>query len=188
MLTQIFLISREAKLFGIRCCLRNLQSNTRRLSWNRPKSTFVRCSNNLEQHLALKLKLNGCRSWTQRWNAFNPFLYHPKDQFLYHPKDLWNWSWLFWDKKVKLTKHWLAAFNCFMFKDTLKWYIFISFQLSYVYYWLLLSRRMSQHRDCEENYWEDSGEDVAPNFCHKRYWVNLKMVATGNWQQNTKIP
>ena len=47
---------------------------------------------------------------------------------------------------------------------------------------------MSQHRDCEEKYWEDSGEDVAPNFCHKRYWVNLKMVgnqqqATGNQQQ-----
>ena len=103
-LTHIFLISWEAKLFGIRCCLRNLQSNTRRLSWNRPKSNFVRWSNNLEQHLALKLKLKGCRSWTQRWNAFNPFLYHPKDQFLYSPKDLWNWSWLFWDKKGNQVK------------------------------------------------------------------------------------
>ena len=108
-LTQIFLISWEAKLFGIRCCLRNLQSNTRRLSWNRPKSTFVRWSNNLERHLALKLKLNGCRSWTQRWNAFNPFLYHPKDQFLYRPKDLW--SWLFWDKKVKLTRVWAHKYS-----------------------------------------------------------------------------
>ena len=110
-LTQIFLISWEAKLFGIRCCLKNLQSNIRRLSWNRPKSTFVRWSNNLERHLALKLKLNGCRSWTQRWNAFNPFLYHPKDQFLYRPKDLWNWSLLFWDKKVKLTKVWAHKYS-----------------------------------------------------------------------------
>ena len=57
-------------------------------------------------------------------------------------------------------------------------------QLSDIYYWLLLSRRMSQHRDWEENYWEDSGEDVAPNFCHKRYWVNLKMV--GNSQPVTE--
>ena len=124
-LTQIFLISWEAKLFGIRCCSRNLQSNTRRLSWNRPKSNFVRWSNNLEQHLALKLKLKGCRSWTQRWNAFNPFLYHPKDQFLYRPKDLWNWSWLFWDKKgnqVKLKQILMQIFMLYFQFSTL-WYI-----------------------------------------------------------------